>query len=336
MKPQERSLRRLVGLGKKSGTSVSYQGGIDHLQPGQFSGWVVAEGVNLLEVRLLVGDHLIAKGEINQQRPDVNEKLGWHGAAGFCVELPSALPIVNWQDSPRVIALSADGSKQVELGLLGKKQQTREIFRTLLQSDLLGLVGHCDGLVQGQIRGWAARRNQTRPAQIWLQCHGQEATPVVCNLHRGGMQTLQLSGECGFSIDPQTLPDSYQGKAIHFSFDRDSFFPLPQPEPVVLHRQGYDKPKSSEWIATIENRSSPNAGNNQPLEHTPDELSMHWQRLESFRRLLDSIEAQNIRIDQPAPMRLNQIETTPGQRFRKWLTGGTQNKSIPDAKKQGA
>lgn len=237
-----------MGLGQKTGKNISHKGGIDNLQPGQFSGWVVADGINLNEVRLLVGDHLIARGEINQQRADVNDKLGYQGAAGFTVELPTAMPMVNWQGSARVIALSADGSKQVELGLLGKKEQTGQVFKALLQSDLLGFIGHCDGMAQGEIRGWACRRGQQRPAQIWLQTVGEEALQVTCDKHRGGLETMQLPSKCGFSVDVNSLPPSWHGKEVWCSFDKGCEYKLPQPKRIVAEQgaRRYDEKTSEE------------------------------------------------------------------------------------------
>lgn len=232
MKPQRRSLRQLTSLWQKSNSSISHKGGIDNLQPGQFSGWVITEAVRLQEVRLLVGDHLIARGEINQPRPDVNAKFGWQGTPGFCVELPSSLPVVNWQGLPRIIAMTADGKWNVELSLLGRKEQATEVFRNLLQSDLLGLIGHCDGIVHGQIRGWAAKTNQTRCAEIWMHSTGEEAIKVVCDLPREGMEALRMPKRCGFAVDIKSLPDSWNGKKIWFSFDKENEFTLPQAYPL--------------------------------------------------------------------------------------------------------
>jgi hypothetical protein len=155
MNNKGRRLKRFLGLRREAG--MAWSGGIEHLLPGQISGWVVAKGVPLLEVRLLVGPHLIARAEINEARPDVCESLGWQGTPGFALELPAELPPVDWQPAPRLLAISADGSQQVELGLIGQANQTASLLKALLQSELLGLQGHVDGLLEGAIRGWAGQ-----------------------------------------------------------------------------------------------------------------------------------------------------------------------------------
>jgi hypothetical protein len=163
MKKKGRRLKRFLGLRREAG--IAWSGGIEHLLPGQISGWVVAKGMPLQEVRLLVGPHLIARTEINQPRPDVCESLGCQGTPGFSLALPSELPPVDWQPAPRLLAISADGSQQVELGLIGHAKQTTSLLKAILQSDLLGLEGHVDGLLQGALRGWAGRR------LVWLRRH---------------------------------------------------------------------------------------------------------------------------------------------------------------------
>ena len=80
-----RRLKRFLGLRRDGGSA--WRGGIEHLLPGRISGWVVAS-VQLYEVRLMVGPHLIARSEINQPRPDVCETLHWQGDPGFALMLP--------------------------------------------------------------------------------------------------------------------------------------------------------------------------------------------------------------------------------------------------------
>jgi hypothetical protein len=293
MKKKGRRLKRYLGLRREAG--MAWSGGIEHLVPGQISGWVVAQGVPLQEVRLLVGPHLIARAEINQARPDVCEKLGWQGTPGFSLELPAELPPVDWQPAPRLLALSADGSQQVELGLLGRPQQTAERLKALLQSDLLGLVGHCDGLVMGAIRGWACRRGQQRPAQIWLQADGQEPIPVSCDGHHDALQAMNLPSQSAFVLDPATLPQAWAGLEVWCSFDREAQFRLPQQSPIALpsragliNGSGLQAELSGLLPSTVAMPSNYQA----MLQAAPEDLSQHWQALEAFRAYLEGIEHQ--------------------------------------------
>ena len=307
MRPKGSPLKRFLGLRGQNERKIPFQGGVDTLQPGQMSGWVVAQDVPFHEVRLLVGPHLIARGEINQTRQDVCDTLGCQGLPGFSVELPSELPLVNWQGSPRVIALSADGSQQVELGLMGRSQQTAEVLKALLQSDLLGLVGHCDGLANGSIWGWACRRGQQRAAQIWLQAAGKEPVPVPCHLHRDGLQAINLPSHSGFVVYTTALPQDWAGEEVWFSFDQQGQFRLPQQERVVLPAEpavGVDV------MHAIPPNDSLKVVNNPPMQEwpsrVPDDLRHHWQALEHFRLYLDKIEQEletrdNRRAQAPAP-----------------------------------
>jgi hypothetical protein len=319
MKKRGRRLKRYLGLRREAGLACS--GGIEHLLPGRISGWVVSKAVPFQEVRLLVGPHLIARAEINQARPDVCESLGWQGTPGFSLVLPAELPPVDWQPAPRLLALSADGSQQVELELLGRRQQTAERLRALLQSDLLGLVGHCDGLVMGAIRGWACRRGQQRPAQIWLQANGQDPIPMPCNGHRDGLQAMNLPSQSGFVLDPATLPQAWSGLEVWCSFDREAQFRLPQQAPIVLPGRAAS---SSGLLQAEPSGPEPSAmpmpSNYQAmLQAAPDDLQQHWQALEEFRAYLDSVEQQLAQEQQRRHELANQNPKPSGAaRRRRW------------------
>jgi len=305
MKKKGQRLKRYFGLRREAG--MAWSGGIEHLLPGQISGWVVAKDVPLQEVRLLVGHHLIAQAEINQARPDVCEKLGWQGTPGFSLVLPAELPPVDWQPSPRLLAISADASQQVELGLIGKPQQTAGVLKALLQSDLLGLEGHVDGLLQGALRGWAGRRGQGQPAHIWLQAAGQEPWRLNCNQWRDGLSAMGLPERSGFQLDPRALPPSWGGLEAWCSFDPQGQFRLPQQERVVLPAE---PAVGSEVMQTIQTSASLTQGNLPPMQEwptgVPDDLRHHWQALENFRLYLNKVEQEleardNSRQQAPAP-----------------------------------
>jgi len=305
MKKKGRRLKRYLGLRRHAVSAWS--GGIEHLLPGQMSGWAVAQGVPLQEVRLLVGPHLIARAEINQPRPDVCEKLGWQGTPGFSLKLPAELPPVDWQPAPRLLAISAEGSQQVELELISQPKQTASLLKALLQSDLLALEGHVDGLLQGAIRGWAGRRGQGRPAQIWLQAAGQEPWRLNCDQWRDGLQTMGLPERSGFHLDPKALPPGWGGLEVWCSFDRQGLFRLPQQERVVLP---VGPAVGSEVVQASQTSASLTPGNMPPMQELlsggPDDLRHHWQALEHFRLYLDKIEQEleardNRRAQAPAP-----------------------------------
>ena len=309
MKKKGRRLKRFLGLRREAG--IAWSGGIEHLLPGQISGWVVAKGVPLQEVRLLVGPHLIARAEIHQARPDVCESLGWQGTPGFSLLLPAELPPVDWQAAPRLLAISADGSQQVELGLIGKPEKTAILLKALLQSDLLGLEGHVDGLLQGAIRGWAGRRGQGRPAHIWLQATGREPWRLNCNQSRDGLQVMGLPERSGFHLNPEALPPGWGGLEVWCSFDQQGQFRLPQQERVVLPAW---PAVGGGMVHATQDHASLTVGNNQPMQEwlagVPEDLRHHWQALEHFRLYLDKIE-QELAAQDNSPQPAKKISVFP-------------------------
>lgn len=288
---QHNLLQRFFGLEKEGMRQALCQGGIDNLQPGQISGWVVAKEVRLHEVRLIMGDILLAKAEINQPRLDVCQTLNCDGQPGFTIELSHELPQVNWQNNPKVIAISLDGAYRTELGLLGNKLNTTRVLKSLLQSELLGMIGHCDGLVQGLIRGWAGWKGQAKPATVWLQTEGEVPMEIICDRYREGMQTEGIHGKCGFEVAPLELPVQWAGKSIWFSFDQEGNYRLPQEESVVV----------SNGQVITQDVILPNDRTDKNLVFAPkayqgysdidsQELSEHWRRLEEIKQYLDQVE----------------------------------------------
>jgi len=266
MKEKGRRLKRYLGLRREAG--IAWSGGIEHLLPGLISGWVVAKDVPLQDVRLLVGPHLIARAEITQVRPDVCETLGWQGTPGFSLVLPAELPPVEWQPEPRLLALSADGSRQLELTLMGRPKQTADLLKALLQGELLGLEGHVDGLLQGSLKGWAGRRGQRQPAQIWLQAAGQQPWPIPCDQWRDGLQAKGLTERSGFQVDPKTMPPGWGGIEVWFTFDQQGLFRLPQEEKKLMLPQVPNT--RGEMVQAIQSETNLKVRNLQTKQEKPE------------------------------------------------------------------
>lgn len=276
--------------------------------PGRISGWVVVRDQPLQEVRLLVGPHLIARAEINQPRPDVCDALNWQGQPGFNLALPAEIPPLDWSQPVRLLALSADGRAGVDLEWIRQRPQTEERLKALLQSDALGMEGHCDGLVDGSIQGWAGRRGQPQPARIWLQAAGQAPFAVACDQWRGGLEGLGLPERCGFCLNPRELPPGWGGLEAWCSFDREGQYRLPQGQAMVLPAgasQGVLVPAAAAQ-RSIQSGSSLGADDYQSrMEAAPEDLRGHWQALENFRLYLDGLEQELGRLErirsQPLP-----------------------------------
>ena len=241
-----------------------------------------------------MGPHLIARAEIYLARPDVCQTLGVQGTPGFSLVLPAELPPLDWQQAPRLLALSADGSQQLELKLISNPRLTAGLLKALLQSELLGMTGHVDGLLQGALRGWAGRRGQGQPAQIWLQAAGQEPWALSCDQWRDGLQAMGLPERSGFHLNPQTLPPSWGGLEVWCSFDQQGQFRLPQEEKRVVLPAAPSL--GGEVVSAIQANASFEVVNNQPMQEwlsaVPEDLRQHWQALEQFRLYLDKIEQE--------------------------------------------
>ena len=308
---------KTLTLGRKRGSDI--QGGIEHLLPGRISGWAMATGADFREVRLLVGPHLIARAEINQPRPDVCDKLGRSGEPGFTLALPGELPPLDWSNPVRLLAITADASCQVELQLIGQTKQTGQRLRALLQSEELGLEGHFDGLQQGVLQGWAARRGQRQPAQVWLQADGLPPQPLLCDQWRGGMEALGITNQCGFRLNPGQLGGGWGGRIVWCSFDQAGNFRLPQAEEVRLLAGSsvgeLTAPAEIVELATMKPRSY-----QIQFDSAPEDLRVHWQALEEFRLFLDGCEAEINRLDRSSafkdssPRRLGWLGRLVGRR----------------------
>ena len=275
-----RRLKRYLGL-KRSGNC--HQGYIEHLLPARISGWVFGASEPFHEVRLLVGTHLIARAEVNQNRPDVCAELGREGTPGFSMALPAELPPLDWSQPARLLALSTDGSQQAELQLIGKKADTAEQLRQLLQSEALGLDGHFDGLVGDQLRGWAARRSQSKPARIWLQALQQEPILLECDQRRN-----ENAERCSFQMRLSALPASWSGCELWCSFDRAGIYRVPQKQAVVVPERA-DNTQLMPMVSATRHTEQ--------MQSIPEDMQKHWNALEDFRLFLDGLEQELNRRD---------------------------------------
>jgi hypothetical protein len=284
-------------------------------------GWVMAADPNTLfyEVRLLVGPHLIARVEIDQPRPDVCEQLGREGNPGFVIPLPLDLPRLDWTLSVRLLAVSADGSSQADLPLMQKNANTSERLLALLQSEQRGMDGHVDGIQQGKLLGWAGRRGQSQPAQIWLQAKGHQPMPIACEHWREGISNQQLPNQCGFAIAVDSLPSSWVGQKIWCSFDQAGQWQIPQDQTLV-------RPAGAGAAAQMVHQSAEltsvvTSMYSAQLEAAPAELQQHWRALEEFRMFLDGLEVEVQRRESLLASQQNSVDL-PRQRgglFRRLL-----------------
>jgi|694.fasta_scaffold00246_2 hypothetical protein len=281
MSKKSQIIKRVFGFNRNK--KQSCHGGIEHLSPGKISGWAISTLEPFYEVRLLAGPHLIARADINQPREDVSTKFNFSGNPGFSLTLPYQLPVIDWDQPIRLLALSVDGTHQAEIHLQSDPHKTRIQLQKLLQSESLGMDGHFDGIIEGYLQGWAAKRDQKQPSLIWLHCKGREPIPIVCDQIRDGMENYNLPRQCGFRILLSDIPADWKGLSIKCCFDRSGLFNLPQNQPIFVPLLAH-----TEVLNNVQN--SNNTGYQKEISSSCNDLKIYWEDLEMLRLILDDVE----------------------------------------------
>ena len=296
MTSKGRRLKRYLGLKRQKG--LKPLGGVESITPGCLSGWVALPDHPLSEVLSPSRTSFDLRASVDQPRADVCEATGISGDFGFVLTIPQDIPPLDWdQFTPSLIAMSADGLIQVQIKLILNPKITSDKLRSLLQSTVRGLEGHCDGVQEdGVVCGWAASRGQHKPATIWLHCDDLEARPVICSYDRGGLDVFGLPRASGFACSLDSLPKAWSGKEIWFAFDQAGEWRLPQPTAIFVpanpseNRLTYQAQSSKQVVSP--------GSYQQQLQSAPLDLQDHWRALEDFRVFLDGLEHEISRRDQ--------------------------------------
>lgn len=297
-------------------------GGVELVTPSSISGWVHADGPPLVEVRLLLEDHLVAQARLDQSRPDVSEHLRAAGLNppddrhGFLLRIPADLPPLAVQSVPRLIALRADGSGRQELGRVGPGGPLGPRLSSALSAELRGLEGHVDGFTPDHsgLHGWCTRHGSLGPATVHLQAEGKPPLPVVCNQPRPGMGRQGLPETCGFLVNLEDA-EHLAGCHVWLSFDADGLLPLPAGEPMPLQLPSRSPATSAGGLSP---RVNAEATATLQSDLNPD-LQAHWLQLEAFNGLLDRLE--NRLLESERMERLQAQLPPPSRRaarFRLW------------------
>lgn len=283
---------------RRRASKTRHAGGIDSITPGLIGGWVHCADAVLTEVRLLAGPHLLSMAPINQLREDVCQRLGIQGAFGFQLEISGDLPAVSFEQAPRVLALSVDGSTSVELTYLPQPASTAELLQKVLELEVRGAVGHVDGLSpEGDaLLGWAYRRGQAigQAIEVWLHSSDQPPLVVRCDQYRPGMATQGHPEHCGFLINLHELPPAWAGQEVQVCFDAAGQIPLPGAGTLRLPGA------RSALIPADAPLMHPTSGSpyTASMANAPLELQQSWQTLEQFRQFLDGLESQVCRAEE--------------------------------------
>jgi hypothetical protein len=216
-----------------------WSGRIDVATPTSLVGWAFHRLLFPVEVRLLLGPHLITKATVNLPRPDVELGLGVNGSFGFLLEIPGDLPLIDFVGSPTVLAVALDADSGVASSYQLVDQMHNRQLELCLSPKFRGLRGHFDGLTacNSSLSGWALRsRVNSQPVEVYL--NGLSATPIplLCNQLRPDLELLGLHGVCGFTFPLDQLPPTQTPIAgeVWVSFDDAGMLRLPQVRPWFL------------------------------------------------------------------------------------------------------
>jgi len=269
---------------------------IEYLGLGKITGWVFNRKINLTEVRLILGNKIVSKSNVEIERSDVCQKYNYQGKTGFELKLPTNLKNFDKDANIKIIALSSNGQKIFELISKRKRKQIYQKIREILNSSYLGLHGNLDGIQSdGLIHGWASWMVIKKTAWVWLQCEGHEPKSFKCNVFREDVSETEFkSRKVGFTIDPYKLDKSYSEKSFFVSFDNEGKYKLPEAKSESLPLINKFEEVINESIVTVIDQKKESVYlENQ--KKAPNKLKESWQELENFRLFLDGLETQLVR-----------------------------------------
>ena len=279
-----RRLKRYLFLKRKN---VEFLGGVEILMPDKLLGWVASKDGNLDEIRLYLGEHLIAKSPINIKRTDVNKTLKLDQDLGFIIKFPEIIPKDLRDLEPKLIAISYSGNKTFELSSINSSLNLKIGIKNLFASNLLGAKGHFDGLVNKKLTGWAGQPNNVDDLFIWMQCKGLTPIKIICDTFRNDLDKEGINSESGFAIDINRLSKHYIGKEIYFSFDENGLIRLPQINSVILEKKDFENQSLKEFK---DNNNLSLIDKDEKYLEMPEDLQGHWDALEKFNLELKEIE----------------------------------------------
>ena len=289
---------------------------IEYLGLGKITGWVFNRKINLTEVRLVLGNKIVSKSNVEIERGDVCQKYNYQGKPGFELKLPTNLKNIDKDANIKIIALSSDGQKIFECISKGKRKKIYQKIREILNSPYLGIHGNLDGIQSdGLIHGWASWIYLKKVAWVWLQCEGIDPSAFKCNHFREEVSSLGFkTTKVGFKINPQELNKICSQKSYYISFDKEGKYKLPSKKteylPIIFSEDEIYEPN----LKVIEKNK--NIGYLDNINNSPKNLKNAWKELENFRTYLNGIERELNKLEY-----LNNVkkELTPRKNFLKKL-----------------
>lgn len=262
-------------LNEKSAAHLDcIEGEIKPITSSGLRGWVwdKSKPYHPLAVELYANNELLADALADEFDMELVERQIGNGKHAFTLQAES------WPDLPLPVRIEVRVANGTHVLADFQINNVRDIEGLAKSAP----TGHVDGVINGEINGWAIdRANPSSPTDVDLIVDGQIISSTTCSLYRADLKAAGYSdGHCGFSIPlPIDLLDGEMHSiTICFSGTRTSL-----PNSNML----YGLSKESNLTKSISNLFK-------TIEKLKAELSLSEKRLLDRHEALLSIQRENI------------------------------------------
>ena len=224
-------MKKFYNLLFKNKNKLKYY--IDIISSNNISGWVYQEGITFSEIRLLIGNNLIANSKIEVLREDVNQSLKVNNdlALGFSLDLKYNEEFKKYSGKPRLLVSQNDGSNSIDILKSKKFQIYKKKLESYIKDEILGLSGFIHGIQDNSVVGWAFRNQDSDPVEIWMHCNFEYPINILCNseISHGAVRK-----KIGFSFNLRDFPNNWINQKVKFTFDKKGLYRVPGNNELIL------------------------------------------------------------------------------------------------------
>ena len=123
---------------------------IDSFSNNNISGWVYEEGITFSEIRLLIGNNLVANSKIEIFREDVNRslKINDNSLLGFSLDFNYKEEFKDHKGEPRLIVFNNDSSSSHDLFKNKKYNSIKNKLKYFFQGTITGIPKSFDLILE--------------------------------------------------------------------------------------------------------------------------------------------------------------------------------------------
>ena len=262
---------------------------IDIVSTNNISGWVYQRGIKFSEIRLLIGNNLVANSKIEILREDVNQTLKVNNnlVLGFNLNLKYIGELKKYKGEPRLIVFQSDGSCSIDILKLKQLHKFRKKIEWLIKDDIFGLDGFIDGIINNKsIVGWACRNQGSNPVSIWMHCNYEDPINILCNSE---ISHKKVRKKIGFSFPLRDIPNQWINQKIKFTFDKKGLYNIPGNNELIIN-QLYLDIKNDGKVSL--DRITENNEFEILKDLSANEFRSSWKRLETSKDFIDMISSK--------------------------------------------